>query len=140
VPVLRNNAGVFIVGSLAETSAEEWVWLLAVNVMGVVNGVRSFLPYLRAQGGDAHIVNTGSISGYIPPQNQGAYTASKYGVVGYSERLRAELAAEGIGVSVLCPSGVGALAHVACGNSPAVMPPSITQSWQLTWDPSSLVR
>ena len=106
VHVLCNNAGVFIGGALAQTSSEEWAWLLAVNLMGVVNGVQSFLPRLRAQGGEAHIVNTGSVSGLYPTPNQGAYTASKYAVVGYSERLRVELAPDGIGVSVLCPSGV----------------------------------
>jgi NAD(P)-dependent dehydrogenase (short-subunit alcohol dehydrogenase family) len=106
VHILCNNAGVFIGGPLAETSSEEWAWLIAVNLMGVVNGVRAFLPRMRAQGGEAHIVNTGSISGLYPTPNQGAYTATKYAVVGYSERLHDELAADGIGVSVLCPSGV----------------------------------
>lgn len=105
VHVLCNNAGVFVGGRLAETSADEWAWLIAVNLMGVVNGVQSFLPRLREQGGAAHIVNTGSVSGLYPTPNQGAYTASKYAVVGYSERLRVELEPEGIGVSVLCPSG-----------------------------------
>ena len=106
VHILCNNAGVFIGGPLADTAPEEWAWLIAVNVMGVVYGVRAFLPRMRAQGAAAHIVNTGSISGLYPTPNQGAYTATKYAVVGYSERLRAELEPEGIGVSVLWPSGV----------------------------------
>jgi len=106
VHVLCNNAGVFVGGPLDETSPEEWAWMLAVNLMGVVNGVRFFLPRMRAQGGEAHIVNTGSVSGLYPTPNQGAYAATKYAVVGYSERLRAELEPDGIGVSVLCPSGV----------------------------------
>ena len=106
VHVLCNNAGVFIGGALADTPPEEWAWLIAVNLMGVVNGVRAFLPRLRLQGGQAHIVNTGSVSGLYPTPNQGAYTATKYAVVGYTERLREELEQEQIGVSVLCPSGV----------------------------------
>ena len=106
VHLLCNNAGVFIGGKLSETAAEEWAWLLAVNLLGVVSGVQAFLPRLRAQGGESHIVNTGSISGLYPTPFQGAYSASKYAVVGYSERLRVELEDENIGVSVLCPSGV----------------------------------
>jgi len=90
VHVLCNNAGVFIGGALADTPPEEWAWLIAVNLMGVVNGVRAFLPRLRLQGGQAHIVNTGSVSGLYPTPNQGAYTATKYAVVGYTERLREE--------------------------------------------------
>jgi NAD(P)-dependent dehydrogenase (short-subunit alcohol dehydrogenase family) len=106
VQILCNNAGVFMSAPLAGTSPEDWAWMIAVNLMGVVNGVRAFLPRLQAQGGESQSVNTGSISGLYPTLNQGAYAATKYAVVGYSERLRAELAADGIGVSVLCPSGV----------------------------------
>lgn len=106
VQVLCNNAGVFIDGPLLETQPEEWAWLIAVNLMGVVNGLRAFLPRMRRQGEAAHIVNTGSISGLYPTPNQGAYSASKYAVVGLSERLRVELEPDAIGVSVLCPSGV----------------------------------
>jgi NAD(P)-dependent dehydrogenase (short-subunit alcohol dehydrogenase family) len=106
VHILCNNAGVFVGGPVAETPAAEWAWLFAVNVMGVVETVRAFLPRMRSQGGEAHIVNTGSISGLYATPGQGAYAASKYAVVGFSERLRVELEPEGIGVSVLCPSGV----------------------------------
>ena len=106
VHVLCNNAGVFVGGQVMETPPEEWAWMWAVNVMGVVEGVRAFLPRMRAQGTEGHIVNTSSISGLYPTPNQGAYCASKYAVVAISERLRVELAPDGIGVSVLCPSGV----------------------------------
>jgi NAD(P)-dependent dehydrogenase (short-subunit alcohol dehydrogenase family) len=106
VHVLCNNAGVFVGGPVAETAIEEMHWMMSVNFWGVVHGVRAFVPRFRAQDGAAHIVNTGSVSGLFPTPDQGAYTATKYAVVGYSERLREELAEEGIGVSVLCPGGV----------------------------------
>jgi len=79
-----------------------------VNVMGVVKAVGAFLPALRESAPDAHIVNTASLGGLVSEVRApiGAYIASKYACVGYSEMLRAELASEGIGVSVLCPGVV----------------------------------
>lgn len=109
VHLLFNNAGVAMHGSLAEMSEQDWQWVLSVNLWGQLHGVRAFLPRIREQiardGGDAHIVNTASLNGVVARNNaHGVYTASKYAVVGYSFVLREELAAEGIGVSVLCPS------------------------------------
>ncbi len=109
VHLLFNNAGVAMHGSLAEMSEQDWQWVLSVNLWGQLHGVGVFLPRIREQlardGGDAHIVNTASLNGVVARDNaHGVYTASKYAVVGYSFVLREELAAEGIGVSVLCPS------------------------------------
>ena len=97
-------------GALAEMSEQDWQWVLSVNLWGQLHGVGAFLPRIREQrerdgGGEAHIVNTASLNGVVARDNaHGVYTASKYAVVGYSFVLREELAAEGIGVSVLCPS------------------------------------
>jgi NAD(P)-dependent dehydrogenase (short-subunit alcohol dehydrogenase family) len=78
-----------------------------VNLLGVVECVRAFLPLLRAAGKDeAHIVNTSSGAGLVIAPGRGVYTTTKYAVVGFSESLRQDLAPEGIGVSVLCPAGV----------------------------------
>jgi len=107
VNVLCNNAGVYIAGSLAEATREQWAWLLAVNLMGVIEGVRAFLPLLRKAGAlEAHIVNTASGAGLTTAPGIGVYNTTKYAVVGFSESLRRDLAPEGIGVSVLCPGGV----------------------------------
>jgi NAD(P)-dependent dehydrogenase (short-subunit alcohol dehydrogenase family) len=103
--VLCNNAGVVQFGPAAEAPQEDWEWVFRVNVWGVVNGVRSFTPQMRAQGG-GHIVNTASLSGIFAVPGLGVYTASKYAVMGLSETLRLELAADNIGVSVLCPGPV----------------------------------
>lgn len=109
VDVVCNNAGVSTFNALADQTLADWRWVLDVDLWGVVHGVQTFMPILRAQGGPAHIVNTASVAGlwsgvpYIGP-----YAVAKVGVVSLSETLRAELQAEGspIGVSVLCPGSV----------------------------------
>lgn len=110
VRVLSNNAGVSIPqGPMTEKTQVDWDWAFSVNVFGIVKSVQAILPQMRAaiakDGGDAHIVNTSSMAGLvtIPPIQVGIYGASKYACNGYTEQLRADLAGEGIGVSVLCP-------------------------------------
>jgi len=109
VNLLCANAGVLArIGSLAEHTIEDWEYTLSVNVMGIVKTVAAFLPALRKRAPDAHIVTTASLGGLVSNVRAplGAYIASKYACVGYSEMLRAELAGQGIGVSVLCPGVV----------------------------------
>jgi NAD(P)-dependent dehydrogenase (short-subunit alcohol dehydrogenase family) len=105
VHVLCNNAGVTRPGPAWELSLEEWDWLLAVNVGGVVNGIKAFLPAMLQRGEPGHVVNTASIGGLLAYAGIAAYTACKYAVVGLSESLALDLRAAGapIGVSVLCP-------------------------------------
>jgi NAD(P)-dependent dehydrogenase (short-subunit alcohol dehydrogenase family) len=109
VNLLCANAGVLArVGLLADHTLDDWEYTLSVNVLGVVKTVDAFLPALRESAPDAHIVTTASLGGLVSEVRApiGAYIASKYACVGYSEMLRAELADEGIGVSVLCPGVV----------------------------------
>lgn len=120
VHVLCNNAGVYTNGPSAEAPLESWQWLMGVNVMGVVHGVRAFVPYLRQQR-EGHIVNTASLAGLAGLPNLGIYCATKYAVVGYSEVLRGELEPEGVGVSVLCPGGVNTRIFEAGRNRPAAL-------------------
>jgi NAD(P)-dependent dehydrogenase (short-subunit alcohol dehydrogenase family) len=108
VHVLSNNAGVSAPqGPIADKSDKDWQWVFSVNLFGIVKAVQAFLPGMRARprGQDGHIVNTSSMAGLVavPELQVGVYTASKYACTGYCEILRAELAPEGIGVSVLCP-------------------------------------
>jgi NAD(P)-dependent dehydrogenase (short-subunit alcohol dehydrogenase family) len=107
VHVLVNNAGVVLRGlPLAEISNQKWDWVLGVNLFGVVNGVRAYLPRIRASGG-GHIVNVASIAGFLASDRiTGAYHASKYAVVGYSEMLAAELAGGNVGISIVAPAAV----------------------------------
>lgn len=106
VDVLHNNAGVVVFQRLDATTHAEWEWIVSVNLFGVVNGLLAFLPRMKADGGEKHIVNTASMAGMIPEVNIGAYNATKFAVVAISETLSKELSSEGIGVSVLCPGGV----------------------------------
>jgi NAD(P)-dependent dehydrogenase (short-subunit alcohol dehydrogenase family) len=106
VHVVCNNAGVIVGGPLEKSTAHDWEWLLGVNVMGVVNGCRTFAPRLRDQGQGGHIVNTASVGGLLPAPGLGVYCTTKFAVVGFTASLRQELAPDGIGVSTLCPGGV----------------------------------
>jgi NAD(P)-dependent dehydrogenase (short-subunit alcohol dehydrogenase family) len=109
VNLLCANAGVLgRVGPLANHTIGDWEYTLSVNVLGIVKTVAAFLPALRRRAPDAHVVTTASLGGLVSDVGapMGAYVASKYACVGYSEMLRAELACEGIGVSVLCPAVV----------------------------------
>jgi NAD(P)-dependent dehydrogenase (short-subunit alcohol dehydrogenase family) len=108
VHVVCNNAGVTRPGPAWELDMDEWQWLLSVNVLGVVNGIRSFVPAMLERGEPGHVVNTASIGGLLPYAGIAGYTASKYAVVGLSEGLLLDLraAAAPIGVSVLCPGPI----------------------------------
>lgn len=106
VHVLCNNAGVAAGGGIEDIALESWRWVLDVNLMGVVHGIRAFLPHMRAHGEGGHIVNTASMAGMQSGLGFSPYTASKFAVVGMSEGLAPQLAPFGIGVSVLCPGFV----------------------------------
>ena len=105
IHVLCNNAGVYRGGRLDAVTYEDWDWVMGVNVGGVVNGLQSVLPHIKAAG-EGHVVNTASMAGVVGITGLGVYNASKFAVVGMSEALRADLADSGVGVSVLCPGMV----------------------------------
>ena len=106
IHLLVNNAGVNVLASVSGTSYEDWDWLMSVNLTGVFNGVRAFLPRIAQQGEGGHIVAVSSVLGLFTVPGLGAYCASKFGVVGLMEALHEELAGTGIGVSVCCPGVV----------------------------------
>src|SRR4029077_14463276 len=108
VHVVCNNAGV---GTETIPSwngtLDDWAWLLGVTLMGVIYGVRTFLPILINQGAGAHIVNTASLAGLVSGENT-MYAVTKFGVVALSEGVYLELKRGGYlpGISVLCPGFV----------------------------------
>jgi NAD(P)-dependent dehydrogenase (short-subunit alcohol dehydrogenase family) len=106
VHVVCNNAGVAAGGGIDNISLDNWRWVLDVNLMGVLHGIRTFLPHIRGHGEGGHIVNTASMAGMINGLGFSPYAASKFAVVSMSEGLAAQLKPLGIGVSVLCPSFV----------------------------------
>src|SRR5688572_16205120 len=124
VDVVCNNPGVSTFNLLADQTLDDWRWVIGVNLWGVIHGIQTFLPILRAQGTPAHIVNTASVPGpWIGVPFIGPSAVSKVGVVSVSETLRDELRAEGsaIGVSVLCPGSVSTNVMESERNRPAAM-------------------
>jgi NAD(P)-dependent dehydrogenase (short-subunit alcohol dehydrogenase family) len=106
VHVVCNNAGVAAAGGIDNISLDNWRWVLDVNLMGVLHGIRTFLPPIRAHGEGGHIVNTASMAGMNGGLGFSPYVASKFAVVGMSEGLATQLKPFGIGVTVLCPGFV----------------------------------
>jgi NAD(P)-dependent dehydrogenase (short-subunit alcohol dehydrogenase family) len=127
VHVLCNNAGVGAregdergPGSW-RSPLSEWHWVVGVNLMGVVHGIRSFLPIMIEQNSEAHVVNTASLAGLVSGTTGTSYTTTKFAVVGLSENLSVELQTLGLKpkVSVLCPGPVDTNVLSAQRNRPA---------------------
>jgi NAD(P)-dependent dehydrogenase (short-subunit alcohol dehydrogenase family) len=108
VHLLFNNAGVITTGTVWEDTLEDWEWVIGVNLWGVINGVRTFVPLMLAQDSEALIVNTSSMRGFSRDRENGAYGVTKHGVTSLSETLYYELAERGdrVKVAVLCPGPV----------------------------------
>jgi short-subunit dehydrogenase len=110
VDLLINNAGVVMGGFTWEVETPDWRRLLDINVMGVVHGIRAFVPkmiaHARQSSDGGHVVNIASVSGFTGARGMSTYSASKFAVVGLSESLRLELHRHRIGVSVICPGFV----------------------------------
>lgn len=108
--VLVNNAGVAAAGSCAETSMEDWEWVVETDLMGVVRGCHRFVPTLEQTANQGvsgcHVVNVASFAGLAGLPGIAAYGTAKAAVVALSEQLRAELHYRGVGVSVVCPAFV----------------------------------
>jgi NAD(P)-dependent dehydrogenase (short-subunit alcohol dehydrogenase family) len=101
--VLVNNAGVATGGRMELASMEDWRWVIDINLLGVVQGCRTFIPLFKEQG-SGHIVNTASLAGLIVPPTMASYNVVKAGVVALSETLRWELMPYGISTTVVCPN------------------------------------
>ena len=105
-----NNAGIGAGGLIWENTLKDWEWVLGVNLMGVIHGVRLFTPMMleaerRDPSYEGHIVNTASMAGLVNMPNMGVYNVSKHAVVSLSETLYQDLrlVSDRIGASVLCP-------------------------------------
>lgn len=107
VHILCNNAGVAGAwGPTWDNTLEDWNWIMGVNLWGVINGVRTFVPIMLEQGDECHIVNTASLAGLM--SGRGIYGVTKQAVVALSESIYNELKLLNakVGVSVLCPGWV----------------------------------
>ncbi len=105
VDILINNAGVAYYGPTHKMTAEQWDWLLSINLHAPIQITRELLPVLLDRP-EAHILNVCSIAGLVAGGRFAAYHVSKFGLVGFSEALRAEYGRKGIGVTALCPGPV----------------------------------
>ena len=101
--LLVSNAGIAVGGRIDVTALEDWDRAVAINLMGVVKGVRTFAPMLKEQG-SGQLVQTASLAGLVHAPGMAAYNVVKAGVVALSETVRHELAPYGVSVSVICPS------------------------------------
>lgn len=102
IDYIFNNAGIAVLGEELDVTLADWRRVVDVDLFGVVHGIRAAYPRMVRQG-FGHIVNTASLAGLTPAAMELSYTAAKYAVVGLSRGLRAEAAAHGVKVSVVCP-------------------------------------
>ncbi len=123
VHILCPNAGVFMGGPTQDASFDDWDFVLGINLGGVVNIVKTFMPRMIAAGEGGHIVLTSSINGLFASGGAGVYTASKFAVTGLGECLAMNLKEHGIGVSILCP---GAIVTGLFDSTPAVRPKELS--------------
>ncbi len=107
VHLLVNNAGVAVGATIEDTSFDDLDWLLGINLNGVINGTKAFLPHLIASG-DGHLANLSSVFGLIAPAYNGAYATAKFAVRGFTEALRQEMVMSGHPVKVhsVHPGGI----------------------------------
>ena len=105
VHLLFNNAGVAAGGAPWEATWNDWEWVIGVNLMGVIHGVKVFTPIMLAQNTECHIVNTSSMAGLIVGSGSAPYAVTKHAVVALSENLYLTLEQRKslVKVSVLCP-------------------------------------
>ena len=138
VDILVNNAGIAFHGSTHNMTDEHWDRVIAVNMTAPILLTRKLLPAMLGRD-EAHILNVCSIAGLVAAPRTCAYHASKYGMVGFSESLRAEYGPRGLGVTALCPGFVRTdifrSALVASQGKPAPTPPAI-----LTTTPERVAR
>jgi NAD(P)-dependent dehydrogenase (short-subunit alcohol dehydrogenase family) len=109
VAVLCNNAGVFAGGLVWESTDDDWEWVMDVNVRGIANGIRAFVPRMLASGQPAHVLNTASLAGMVSAPLSGVYVTSKFAAIGLTEALHHDLTMQPdhqVGTSVVVPAAV----------------------------------
>ena len=105
IDILVNNAGVAYYGPTEQMGQDMWDWLMNINLLAPIQITNHFIPQLLTRP-DAHIANMCSISGMVAGGRFAAYNTSKFGLIGFTEALRAEYGRKGLGVSAICPGPV----------------------------------
>lgn len=138
VDLLCNNAGVAVIGPPERVLMEDWEWILQVNVLGIVRGVRAFVPGMleRRRG---HVVNTASIAGFWAyTWSMAPYITSKFAAYGLTEVLARRLQPHGVGVSALCPGVVSTnLGETARASG---IPEGMRESWSYVRSPEEAAQ
>lgn len=116
IDILVNNAGVAYYGPTHSMTAAQWDWLMSINLLAPIQITRELLPMLLEQP-EAHILNVCSISGLVAGGRFAAYHTSKFGLIGYTEAIRAEYGRRGLGVSALCPGPVQTNLYRKCASA-----------------------
>ncbi|MEC3979570.1 SDR family oxidoreductase [Amycolatopsis sp. H20-H5] len=101
--IVINNAGIGMSGPFLDTSVEDWERVIDINLWGVIHGCRAFAPMMAERSEGGQIVNLASAAAYLPSKILSAYATTKAAVLTLSVCLRAELAADRIGVTAICP-------------------------------------
>lgn len=105
VSLMVNNAGIMRTGAFAEQSPETQQREIAINLGGVVTGMRLVLPGMLARG-HGHIVNVASMAGKMSVPGAAVYTATKFGVASLSRAVRAEINGSGVTITTILPAAV----------------------------------
>jgi NAD(P)-dependent dehydrogenase (short-subunit alcohol dehydrogenase family) len=130
VDILVNNAGVTYYGRTHHMPAEHWDRLVAINLLAPIQFTRELLPTLLSRG-EAHVLNVASILGLVGLSRVAAYSTSKFGLVGFSESLRAEFVRQGLGVTAICPGLVDTNLFASALRPPGMKEPKIPPRWLL---------
>lgn len=120
--LLVNNAGVAFYGPTHAMTGDQWEWLMQVNLLAPIQITRELLPVLLSRP-EAHVLNVCSISGLVAGGRFAAYHTSKFGLIGFSEALRAEYGRRGLGVTALCPGPVQTGLYTRCATQPGKSAP-----------------
>lgn len=131
VDLLVNNAGIAYYGQTEVMTAEHCERLLAINLHAPIHFTRELLPTLL-QRPEAHVLNVASFFGLIGTRRAAAYTASKFGLVGFTESLRAEYGRAGLGVTALCPGFVDTSLFATAPLGPDRQQQKTPPRWMLT--------
>ena len=118
VSLLFNNAGINLFQTIEDSSYDDWDWVLGVNLGGVINGVMTFAPRMKArvEAGEqhgGHVANTASMASFIAGGAPGIYNTAKFAVRGLSYSLRHSMYRYGIGVSVVHPGLVKSVIYAS---------------------------
>ncbi len=142
IDLLFNNAGAGVQGSV-DLSHEEFDQVVSINLTGAFNFLKAVVPVMKQQG-EGTIINVASRAGKIGFINSGAYSASKFGLVGLSEALYRELCPLGIKVTCLCPSWVDTemTKEAPVDKEEMLVPDDLlkTVRWLISMSPAAVVK